>query len=379
MQSLWILKNKSDIRCKFELIMYGVDHESENDVKQPKTIINSIFGIYLNDDDDLTDVETLETLIENDASLDKNDIDDENLQMNESVMDIFLFNQDLLNASNKLVNVVFTKGIIQDFVTYLLNMSNHKRVLMSPIENTKQYEELIIPDDKTYRGLIYLDQFYGLYRRGSVIFYDTDILYIINPNGKCTAKQRDEYDTTTFLITKRDSSSPGNGMVVKEYEQVNYINIPEEAISPQKPSLAQNEANGSILNIVVTDSDETSTVEADQSFSSNRNEAVTYVQNASNRFLPSMAKARMEENEAILYISVDNIDIESITPNKAFRVIYEESSKQRKYGKYLYRVAYADHVLIAESTERMKSSHRIILKRCSTATADDLVLDDDSQ
>ena len=84
-----------------------------------------------------------------------------------------------------------------------------------------------------------------------------------------------------------------------------------------------------------------------------------------NPFAQSIIRARMNENDAVIYISGDNFDINAFTINKSFKIVFEDTSKQLKYGDGLYRLAYACHALRVETDSYMKSSHQIIIKRCS--------------
>ena len=71
------------------------------------------------------------------------------------------------------------------------------------------------------------------------------------------------------------------------------------------------------------------------------------------------------ENECILYINADNLDINAFTPNKQHTVVFDDTSKQQKFGKYKYRISYIYHMLKLESETFMSSSHMIMLKRIS--------------
>ena len=363
-KKMWLIKNRTKIKCKFEFDMFGIDHDSESTATDPVNMFNALFGIYFNDDDEATDTDSLESMFDAmNGEMDYNDLEDEGYFSSENLFDVYLFNTELMTASNKMYNRVFTKAPLQEKIAHLLTTTKHKRVLMSPIENTEIYQEQLVPPDKAYRGLIWLDEDRGLYKKGAIIYYDTDILYIINPNGKCTAKQKDEWTETTFLVTARGTTAPGNGMVRKNGEKVFYIDVPEENVSPQKPSAAKSVQEGSAAKIIISDSTEIETVEADQTYMNERNSSITYIKKDSNKYIASMVKARMEENEAIMYIVAEGLDMHAFTPNKVYQMVFEETSKQKKYGKYKYRIAYAYHYITAESGEQMSSHHRIILKR----------------
>lgn len=364
---LWVIKNKREITVKFALDKLGLDREAETIITGPEEVWNIEFSIYLNDDDESIDTKSMEQTEEMDTGTEynSNDLEGEDYFTSQEAFDIYLFNPKILNASNKTFNKVFTSAPLQDIVGELLTETGHKKVLMSPIENDEVYQELLVPSNPAYKGLIYLDQYYGLYKFGASIFYDLNKLYIINTNGKVTAKEKDEWTETTFLIPVRDKATPGNGMVRKSEEKVFYIDIPEENVSPQKPSISKNAEMGSEAKVVITDDITIDTASADQSFMNQRNEYIRYTRKDDNKYTPSILQARMEENECVIYISGENLDINAFTLNKTYKLVFEEASKQREYGSFTYRIAYAYHFIMAESGQYMKSSHQIVLKKCS--------------
>lgn len=361
---LWILKNKKDIKAKFELNKIGMDVDIEEYVTSPEAVWNAEFGVYFNDDDESTDIKVLEERIKLNEGEDfkSNDIENENYFESQNTLDIYLFHPKLLAASNCLYNDVITKNTMQQIVGRLLTKTKHVNVLMSKMENDEVYEELLIPANPAYKDLIYLDQYYGFYKKGAIIFYDVDTLYILNSNGKLTAKKPDEWTETTFLVTKIDSSVPGNGMVRKEGEKIFYVSIPEMSINPQKFSIAKNAEIGSEAKIVVTDDTTIDIADADQSYIDQRNERVVYTKK-DNKYATDTIKTRMEENECVLYISGENLDINAFTPNKVFQIVFDEPLKHERYGKNKYRLAYAYHFLKIESEGYLSSSHQIVLKK----------------
>lgn len=370
-KKLWIMKNKRDIVCKFELNKIGMDTEVENYITAPEPVWNEEFGIYFSDEDEAIDIGVLEERLSKNEGDDfvANRIDTENYFESQNLLDVYLFNQKLLNASNKIVNIIFTENTMQQFVGRLLTFTKHPAVLMSKFENDEVYKELLVPANPAYKGLIYLDQYFGFYKKGALIYYDVDVLYILNTNGKLTAKREDEWPETTFLVTNIDTSTPGNGMIRKNKEKVFYVSVPDMNVNPQKFSMTKNEELGSEAKVVVTDDIVVDIEDANQSFVDQRNEFITYKRKEDNKYSATILKTRMEENECILYISGDNFDISAFTPNKVFQIVFEDVGKQEKYGKFKYRIAYSYTMIRVESEGFMSSSHRIILKRVGSDEA----------
>jgi len=367
-KKLWILKNKKNITCKFEFSRIGMDVDTEIFITALESIWNEELSVYLNDEDDATDVKAMEERIARNEGIDfaLNDIESESYYESQNIISLYLFNKKLLDASNKVYNEVFTQNTIQQCIGRLLTETKHSNVLMSRCENDEIYTELLIPAYPAYKALIYLDQYYGLYKKGALIFYDVDTFYILNSAGdKVTAKRENEWIETTFLISSLDGSIPGNGMLRKEGELINYVSLSEMDINPQKFTETNNESLGSEAKVVITDDITINIQDADQSYVNQRNETIVYTRKDDNKFNTDIIKARMEENECILYINGENFDIKSFTPNKTFYVVFEEQLKQQRFGQYKYRIAYGYHCFKIESEGYMSVSSRIVLKKCS--------------
>ena len=361
-RKMWLLKNKRDITVKFELNTVGMDITGEEYNTGSEEIWNKEFCLYLPDEDEDEDVSILEERIgmNESSNFAAADISKENLYESQNMIDLYLFDQKFLNASNKTYNDIMTNNTLQTCVGRLLTKTGHDRVLMSRFENDEIYEELLVPANPSYKDLIYLDQYY---KKGAMIYYDIDTLYILNTNGKITAKATDEWAETCFRCTPLDVSTPGNGMILSEGENKYYISINEMDVNPQKFSINNNADMGSEAKIVITDDITINIEEANQSYIGQRNEKIGYSKKDDNKFTAKIAKARMEESECQLYISGENFNINAFKPNKEFQVIFNDTGKQEKYGNYKYRLAYAYHYIRLESENYMTSSHRIMLKK----------------
>lgn len=368
-KKLWIIKNKRDIVCTFEFDKIAMNTETEEFLSTPQKIWYDEFSIFLTDDDESIDITAMEQSLQLNGDQELPiEAGDEDYLESENILNVFLFQKSLMNASNKTVNAVFTRDNIQNMVAQLLTETGHKRVLISPMENTKIYEELLVPAFPCYKALMFLDQYFGFYKTGGMIYYDVDTLYILNTNGKCRAKQQDEWPETMFIVTESPRSLPGNAMVIRPNEKVFYCNIAEASLNVQNYANTMNEKYGSTAKIVVTDDTAINTAEAEQDYIDQRNTTYAYITKEDNQFTADIMKARMEENQANVMINANNLDIQAFTPNKTFKLTFDDTTKQEKYGKYVYRLSYAYHIMAMESGYFYSSKHRIVLKRCGTMT-----------
>ena len=305
-KKLWIIKNKRDIVCTFEFDKIAMNTETEEFLSTPQKIWYDEFNIFLTDDDESIDITAMEQSLQLNGDQELPiEAGDEDYLESENILNVFLFQKSLMNASNKTVNAVFTRDNIQNMAAQLLTETGHKRVLISPMENTKIYEELLVPAFPCYKALMFLDQYFGFYKTGGMIYYDVDTLYILNTNGKCRAKQQDEWPETMFIVTESPRSLPGNAMVIRPNEKVFYCNIAEASLNVQNYANTMNEKYGSTAKIVVTDDTAINTAEAEQDYIDQRNTTYAYITKEDNQFTADIMKARMEENQANIMINAN--------------------------------------------------------------------------
>jgi len=374
-KKLWLIKNKRKVICKIELVMIGLDsadsssNENENIILDQEDIFNLEFGVFFNDDEEAYDNEmsNVSTVLDERGNDNINeDIATENYGEFENYLDIYLFNLELLNPSNTMVNEVYTKDTLQQIVAHLLTKTQHKKVIMSPFENDEVYNELLVPAHPIYEALAYLENYYGFYKTGAMIYYDIDTLYILNTNGEMSAKQEDEWIETTILINNHAYASSENGMLRRTNEKINYIQIEEKDFHVNKPSIINNNSMGSDLTMVTINGTDLQEIKADQSYTDKRNKRVMYMKQGDNKYLGSILETRMEENEIVVEIAAMNLDIRAFTPNKVFTLIFDDENKQEKYGKWKYRLVRAFHKITLDGIRWAKSVHQFALKKTQT-------------
>lgn len=369
-QRLWIIKNKREITAKFEVTKVAMDTATEEEVLDPESAFNVEFGIYLNDDDENIDIDVTEARLDKNESgnYEMDDLKHENYYESENFIDIYLFEKKSMQASQKTYNEVSTEDTLQQYVGRMLTETGHGNVLMSRFENDEVYKELLCPALPTYKALAYLDQYYGFYKSGAMIFYDIDTLYILNSNGKITAKRKDEFSETMILVNKLDEATPGDGMVRLGDEKVFYVSVNDTNVSVQKPSIGNNVNVGSEAKVVVSDDISVDIAEADQSYTDKRNETIVNRKKDDNKFSADILKTRMEENEFVLYVSANNLDIHAFRPNKQFQFTFDDETKQEKYGKFKYRIIYQYAMLKTAGEKWMESSHILVFKKSGASS-----------
>ena len=76
---------------------------------------------------------------------------------------------------------------------------------------------MIIPPMKLSAALAYIDTFYGLYEKGSLIYFGVEAGYILKYDGPCTAYHYNENQTTSILVPKPSGELSDNpGVLLKQ-------------------------------------------------------------------------------------------------------------------------------------------------------------------
>ena len=366
-KKLWMMKNAKDLKCKFELSYVRQDTDGLDSLKGGTTIWNSMFSVYFTE----TGINEDEVSMEQTMGLNEDNKNPTRDLENESfwertIFDVYLYETKSLQCSKKVVNRVFQSSNLQNIIAELATEVGQNNIYMTRLDNQQTYSNFCVRAFPFSQALAYLDSTYGFYSCGSQIYYDVDKLYILKANGKNTAKEANEWVDTVFLVTSRNLAVPGNGMIKKPEEKVYYINITEENIIPEDPSITTATSEGSSMQVISADLGSSATVSGGtETIGTVR--TTKFIRGKENRYYASTVQARMEENTNVQKISMENVDLRAFGLNKTFKIVFEEPEKQKKYGNDRYRISYASHLLRAESTQYMICTSNIALKKCSDA------------
>jgi len=357
---------KRDIRAKFDLDKSGKDLNVNDDfVTSPLKCISGVYALFFTDEDEASgDSETNEArMTMNEGPYSYTDPGAEGYHDGQHTIDIYLMNPDAVKCSKAPCNKIYTKSTLQNALAETLADTEHSEIVMSPILNNEVYNELFLPLNPVGDTLIYAEQNYQLYPKGGLFFYDLNTLYILNTDlSKVTAAKENQWERCCIFIPSLNAASPGNGMIKVNGHKCHYVTCTEMEVNTQNFSVGKNAEMGSEARLVITDDTTAHLSRANQSAIDARNEFPTYIK-GNQKYAGDIINARMEENETILYLSGNNFDINSFTPNLQYEVCYEDPSKHEKYGKNKYRISYAYHMIKMQSDTYMDSSHRFILKQ----------------
>lgn len=254
------------------------------------------------------------------------DLKEANPQSNQ-VVSFALYDEQLLDAKDKVFNEIISSGCLIDFVAFILNKASIKNVLISPPNNYKTYSPFIITPIPAIEQLDRICNDYGLYDYDAMIYFGLERNYILSNTSSCNAYEANEFKTTYFYFAGTDPTFASSGGCTKDNkEKANYVILPGQSTIFKDSSFeAENKLVSEKFNYInndtgkVTVNDKTGEFQLITSGDSS-------VKSVSNR-VKSFSKTAL--------VGLRHIDLEMLTPNKQFNFLIDDK-KYRKYsGSYI--------------------------------------------
>jgi hypothetical protein len=326
-----IIKNKLNIKFKFRLQMYASQDDTAFTFKY--NIIDDVFCVYLDEDTPFIDEKLYN------ASKDVQNADTGVILTDlKNDYTFYLFKESDIQETKKILNTIITKANMTDTLTYLLVTNGFKNILMSPLDNISVYSEILIQPITLIGNILYLEQQFGLYNKGVLLFFDFDRLYILERGSKCTAWSLDEFKQTVFMIKDSLNASVNSpGSYIDKDAKVFYINVLKNNYQTINRSVVHDQTDGN--NLIVINPMDGNTDQIDSKTIQRGSGTYKVV---TNKYINKMqVKTEMttrNENSSQISVNVYDFDITSLSPNKEFKFIFEDSKINTEYGG-IYRMS----------------------------------------
>jgi hypothetical protein len=284
--------------------------------------------------------------------------DEHDLQMIDNKVELYLFKSTSLDGTKSSnTNVILKNATVTDAIAYLASSAGLRNILMSPPDNTEKYDILLIPPLSILKAFLYIDIYYGLYKTGSMIYFGLDRTYIIKYTGGATAYELEEKPTLVITIPRTDNSF--RSTVLGQVGEYTYIGD-FHTLDIANDSIANNyiAGNGSQFVDSYTGDIYYSTGHA---FNKNTNFLRLLENKTENEYLSTMYTKQAESNSIVITVNMQDIDISKLTPNKMYKVSFEDSAIAPLYSGNFF-LSYARHSFI-NTGKAITVNTQLILKR----------------
>lgn len=329
----YIVENKDNIKFKVRILKISTERVSGKTSLKTE-VINSVFSTFMDVDNTSFD----KTAYKRRKKETKMEKDEDDLMNTNNLMDICLFNDDYVSKLKGTVNFVLSSGTVSTCIGYILSKLGINNVLMSPLENNRSYSPFVMPSLSGTNALTYLDQNFGLYRSGSIMYFGLKRGYILNCKAGCTAYESGEPKKTTFLVDKimaTDMQTVGAVRVPNEKETEYKISLPSSYVNISTASGITNVLTGVDAQVVNTGS---GSITKGSSGARTKN-GVAYSNNiivdSDNEFVASTYAAQQKMKSTMISITSEDVNIDAFEPNKEFSFIFEDTDMNKTYkGSY---------------------------------------------
>ena len=324
-----LINNKNVVEFKLRLQRFYRKRDIPSDESIPTDCISDVFIMY--NDENSPDMKRPQLEPNKNGKI---DTDINKLEKLENIVDLFLFSKRTA-VFQKEFSTVYQNTNLSTAITRMLQVCGASKVLMSPLENTASYPQIIIPPMKIGKILKYFNNNYGLYQCGAQIFFGLFHSYILNYKGEPTAYVLNEWlDTVIFVLNAHNTMGEISGCIMKQKEKINYYVANSSAVEDMDNNQSENAING--VNPTLISPTGSGGGGANVSGTTVRDVTNRVVFNrASNPFLTGALAAQQFGDGHTLSVALENVNIENFNPNKRFSFVFEDPLLNERYhGKY---------------------------------------------
>lgn len=258
-------------------------------------------------------------------------------------MSLYLFKEDDLIKTKKIISTVITSDSMPNITTYLLASAGFKKVLMTPMDNHSSYKEIVLPPYTMLNTISYLETRFGFYKTGAMIFFDIGTTYILKNSLTATAWRKNEYKKVIVHVAKPfNNETAMSGNKINDKDKTFVLDVEPRAVRISKPSILRDQLTGNHRLVVNPLNDATYNLKSkvEQRGDGTYN---VLMNPYDNKYANSAEKFMIESSSVILRLTVNDIDRELCQPNKEFLFVFQDKKAQKKYGGN-YRLIKADMV-----------------------------------
>ena len=279
-----------------------------------------------------------------------------------SPLELYCYNEQLVHYMKKRANSIYKDTSIGTVLHDILQQANVYNAEIDPITNPKKYNQVLIPNMNIIQSISFIDYYYGLYKKGGMMYGDLDKLYIANT---------DVYNGTTpipIYVESYKNNNDSSGMTRINNDYQFYIMAPNVSIRSESdiervlhgPKLAAiNLMDMNDIDIVEL----TNLFEEIKSLSLSESiEIPNLLHKTQNKYIGTSYVARLDERITKVDISGTGFDIMRITPKTRFNLIFASPIRGIKIDKQ-YRATFVCHVL--SSTDSGKFIAQTTMNLCT--------------
>ena len=343
-----IIEHKDE--CKVFIRIDKFAREGNNEEKLLKReFINGKFLLIM-DESDLDFFSQTKQRKNSDDFTSKEEDDTDDLNNATNIVKFYLFPESI-DGTKKNVNKIFKNCTVTDAVSWLFYNAGIKNLVMKQPDNVKMYDELIIPPLSTLKALSFIDTYYGIYKKGSMMFFGLFYNYILPYEGKCSVVPKGETKREVDLVVPGSESNTFTGVLKDTSDsEISYIAVKYNTLVPINNSISNDYINANNIQSIDSYENITKVLKSGARHRKRSNFIKFFENKTENEDLPYAYIAQTNALSEGFRMTFTDADISLFTPYKRYNIIFEDSNYTKEYtGNYV--LSSISHTLKSSGTE----------------------------
>ena len=314
-----IIKHKNNIKIKVRIVKFITDGEGRNEAKSQ--LFSTIFTTFIDKE---------EPFISKDFNRLNDDKNETDFTFNKD-MELYLFEEKVLNTSKSLINNVFVNCTLLDVFTFIMSSNRINNILLSVPDNDTVYDEILIPCQTLLSAVKYLDTQYGFYINGASLFFDIDRTYMLGAKPSMPVYSNNEFKEVIFSVENVVSPHAKNsGTIFDKDKKIIYMNVNPESVQFNNANIINDQVTGNSVLMIDSEHDDMNVIVPETKY--NNGGLRLAIKTSSNKYLSERINVYTKSNERLMTLTLMNVDISSLTPNKIFRLVFSDQAINKQYG-----------------------------------------------
>lgn len=328
-----IMSNKNDVQIHLTIHKCYCTEDNPKKYSIEKYFLDMNFDLIIDDEGVDVGYGTKEKQSSTDYTKLIEDTTNDNRKIRR-IQEFYLYNFTLIKSMKTINDVVLINSQIIDAICYILGNGGVDNLIMSPPFNTTIYNQILIPPVSCIKALQFLDTYYGIYKKGSMIFFDLDQSYILEYNGKSTAYVDKNSSETNFIIPKENASHSLETGTLYDKDNPDQCNIIAKynSVDIKSKTITNDITKSNNITIVDTWDGGITSYTSDGKTKSINNSTKLKQNNTENIWLGTTYTHQANLNSTVVTLNLSGYDSSMIKPNKIYNILFEDNQYSKIYS-----------------------------------------------
>lgn len=252
---------------------------------------------------------------------------------------IYCYDGNLIRATKQSVNSIYKNTTLYSVVTNMFTQCGINMYSITPFDNNKIYDQILIPNMSLIDAITYLDSYYGLYREGASMYSPAPGVL------QLTRTANELYDNVySIKVSSYTAGNSFSGIYSLPNGNTNPIlQTPDTSVIVKSETDLVESTNSNTYTAMNLNNFESQTVQLEHDKSNMDITTPMFKHKTKNEFIPDMYRERLNERHTKIDVSIDGFPFKSCNPSDRFKFIFDNPIRGLNINR-MYRPMVVNHV-----------------------------------